>query len=116
MKATLKTAKAYTYGKVIVVFQPHTFTRTKKLLNEFAEALTHTDEAILIDIYPAREKDTGEIHSKDILVKMNSLNKSGHYADSFQSAAEIIKSLACKGDTIIAMGAGNVNDVIEYIK
>ncbi len=116
IKATLKTAKAYTYGKVITVFQPHTFTRTKKLLNEFAEALTHTDEAILLDIYPAREKDTGEIHSKDILAKMKSMNKAGHYADSFQSAAEIIKSLACKGDTIIAMGAGNVNDVINYIK
>lgn len=115
MKATLKTAKSYTVGKVITVFQPHTFTRTKKLLNEFAEALTHTDEAILLDIYAAREKDTGEIHSKDIIVKMNALNKAGYYAESFQAAADIIKSLAREGDTIITMGAGNVNDVAELL-
>ncbi len=115
MKATLKTAKSYTSGKVITVFQPHTFTRTKKLLNEFAEALTHTDEVILLDIYAAREKDNGEIHSKDIIVKMNDMNKDGYYAESFQAAADIIKSLASEGDTIITMGAGNVNDVVDLL-
>lgn len=116
MKATLKTAKAYTKGKVITVFQPHTFTRTKKLLNEFAEALTHTDEAILIDIYAAREINTGEVHSKDILAKMKKFyNKDGHYAESFHGAAEIIKSLAQNGDLVITMGAGNVNDVVDYL-
>jgi UDP-N-acetylmuramate--alanine ligase len=115
MKATLKTAKSYTSGKVITVFQPHTFTRTKKLLNEFAEALTHTDEVILLDIYAAREKDNGEIHSKDIIVKMNDMNKDGYYAESFQAAADIIKSLANEGDTIITMGAGNVNDVADLL-
>lgn len=115
MKATLKTAKSYTSGKVITVFQPHTFTRTKKLLNEFAEALTHTDEVILLDIYAAREKDNGEIHSKDIIVKMNDMNKGGYYAESFQTAADIIKSLASEGDTIITMGAGNVNDVVDLL-
>ncbi len=115
MKATLKTAKSYTSGKVITVFQPHTFTRTKKLLNEFAEALTHTDEVILLDIYAAREKDNGEIHSKDIIVKMNDMNKGGYYAESFQAAADIIKSLASEGDTIITMGAGNVNDVVDLL-
>lgn len=116
MKATLKTAKSYTKGKVITVFQPHTYTRTKKLMNEFAEALTYTDEAILLDIYAAREKDTGEIHSTDIINKMKDThNKVGHYAESFQAAAEIIKSLAQENDTIITMGAGNVNDLIEYL-
>ena len=111
MKATLKTARAYTTGKIITVFQPHTYTRTKKLLKEFAEALTHTDEAILLDIYAAREKNTGEIHSKDIISKMNLLSKDAHYAKSFQEAADIIKSMAKEGDTIITMGAGNVDEV-----
>lgn len=115
MKATLKTAKSYTKGKVITVFQPHTFTRTKKLLNEFAEALTHTDEAILLDIYPARERDTGEIHSKDIIAKMKNLNKKGRYAGSFLEAADIAASIAREGDTIITMGAGNVNEVADLL-
>ncbi|HAQ39706.1 MAG TPA: UDP-N-acetylmuramate--L-alanine ligase [Clostridiales bacterium] len=115
MKVTLKTAKSHTKGKVITVFQPHTFTRTKKLLDEFAEALTHTDEAILLDIYPAREKDTGEIHSKDIITKMNILNKKGHYAGSFRDAADMVISMAQDGDTIITMGAGNVNEVADLL-
>lgn len=115
MKVTLKTAKSHTKGKVITVFQPHTFTRTKKLLDEFAEALTHTDEAILLDIYPAREKDTGEIHSKDIITKMNILNKNGHYAGSFRDAADMVISMAQDGDTIITMGAGNVNEVADLL-
>ncbi len=115
MKATLKAAKSHTSGRIITVFQPHTFTRTKKLLNEFAEALTHTDEAILLDIYAAREKDNGEIHSRDIIAKMNALNKKGYYAESFQEAANIVKSLVCEGDTIITMGAGNVNDVADLL-
>ena len=115
MKATLKAAKSHTSGKIITVFQPHTFTRTKKLLNEFAEALTNTDVAILLDIYPAREKDTGEIHSKDIIDKMKNLNKYGYYAESFQAAADIVKSLGREGDTIITMGAGNVNDVAKLL-
>ena len=115
MKATLKTAQYHTPGKVITVFQPHTFTRTKKLLNEFAEALTYSDEAILLDIYAAREKDTGEVHSKDIISKMKEKSKNAYYAESFQAAADIIKSMALEGDTIITMGAGNVNTVVELL-
>lgn len=116
MIATLKTANSYTNGKVITVFQPHTYTRTKKLLDGFANALTHTDEAILLDIYAAREINTGEIHSKDILSKLkDNYGKNGYYAESFQAAADIIKSIAKKGDIIITMGAGNVNDVADLL-
>lgn len=115
MKATLKTAKTYAAGKIITVFQPHTFTRTKKLLNEFADGLLLSDEVILLDIYAAREPDTGEIHSKDILCKMKVLGKEGHYAESFEAAAGIIKSLADEGDIIITMGAGNVDGVAELL-
>lgn len=116
MKATLKTAKAYTKGRVITIFQPHTFTRTKKLLNEFAEALTYTDEAILVDIYAAREVNTGEIHSNDILSKLKELyNKQGYYAKSFQEAANLIKALAKEGDTVITMGAGDVYKISDLL-
>jgi len=115
MRATLKTAKYYTKGKIITVFQPHTYTRTKKLLTEFAKALSMSDEAILLDIYAAREKDTGEIHSKDIINKMKDHFKDAYYAENFQAAADIIKSLAREGDTIITMGAGNVNEVVDLL-
>ncbi|MFA9423366.1 MAG: UDP-N-acetylmuramate--L-alanine ligase [Sedimentibacter sp.] len=115
IEATLKAAKIYTKGKIITVFQPHTYTRTKKLLSGFAKSLSLSDEAILLDIYAAREKDTGEIHSKNIINEMKEYSKQAYYAESFQAAADIIKSLARKGDTIITMGAGNVNEVIDFI-
>lgn len=114
IEASLKTAKQHSTGKIITVFQPHTFTRTKKLLNEFAKALSISDETILLDIYSAREKDTGEIHSKDIVNKMNSPH--AHYAGSFENAAKIVMEQLSPGDTIITMGAGNVDDTINFLK
>lgn len=115
MKATLKTARSYTQGKIITVFQPHTFTRTIKLLDGFAEALSMSDEAILLDIYAARETNTGEVHSKDIVSKMKNYSKEAIYARSFHDACSIIKSIAKKGDTIITMGAGNVNEIADLL-
>lgn len=112
MTATLKTARHYTRGKIITVFQPHTYTRTIKLLDGFAEALSLSDEAILVDIYAAREINTGEIHSKDIINKME---KGAIYAESFQEAAELVKSMVQGGDTIITMGAGNVDQIGDLL-
>ena len=115
MRATLKTARSYTQGKIITVFQPHTYTRTIKLLDGFAQALSMSDEAILLDIYAARETNTGEVHSKDIVDKMKSYSKEAIYAKSFSDACSIVKSIAKKGDTIITMGAGNVNEIADLL-
>lgn len=112
MTATLKTARHYTRGKIITVFQPHTYTRTIKLLDGFAEALSLSDEAILVDIYAAREVNTGQVHSKDIINKME---KGAIYAESFQEAAELVKSMVQGGDTIITMGAGNVDQIGDLL-
>jgi len=115
MKATLKTARSLAEGKIITVFQPHTYTRTIKLLDGFAEALSMSDEVILVDIYAAREINTGVIHSKDIINKMKNYSKDALYAGSFQEAADIVSSIAKKGDIIITMGAGNVVDIAELL-
>ena len=115
MKATLKTARSYAGGRIITVFQPHTYTRTIKLLDGFAEALSMSDEAILVDIYAAREIDKGEIHSMDIINKMKNYSKNGIYAENFLEAADIVRSMAKKGDIIITMGAGNVVDIGEML-
>jgi UDP-N-acetylmuramate--alanine ligase len=116
MKATLTTAREYSKGKIITVFQPHTYSRTKALLGDFADALCLSDKVILLDIYAAREKNNGEIHSKDIIKEMNELSKEGLYAENFEKAAEMVKDMAAEGDTIIAMGAGNVNEIIPLIQ
>jgi UDP-N-acetylmuramate--alanine ligase len=115
MKTSLNTAKAYSKGKIITVFQPHTYTRTMSLLHEFADALKLSDISILLDIYAAREKDTGIIHSTDLLNKMNDNSSKGYYANNFEEAADLIKKFVHDGDTIITMGAGSVNEVMNFL-
>lgn len=116
MKATLNTAKTYSKGKIITVFQPHTYTRTISLLDDFAEALKLSDITILLDIYAAREKDTGLVHSKDLLNKMKEIDAKGYYAKNFQEAADLVKEFVKAGDTVITMGAGSVNEVLKYLE
>jgi UDP-N-acetylmuramate--alanine ligase len=115
MKTTLLTAKTYSQGKIITIFQPHTYTRTIALLDDFADALKLSDETILLDIYAAREVDTKVIHSKDLLNKMKEVNAKGSYAKSFDEAVTLLNDLIDEGDTIISMGAGNVNEIIDLL-
>ena len=116
MKTTLHTAKTYSKGKIITIFQPHTYSRTISLLDEFADALKLSDETILLDIYAAREKDNGIVHSKDLLNKMKEVNAKGVYAENFEKAVMLVKDMIEEGDTVITMGAGNVNEIIELLK
>lgn len=115
IKATLKTARSYAKGKIITIFQPHTFTRTIKLLDGFAEALSMSDEVILLDIYAAREIDKNEIHSKDIISKMKKHSKEAIYAQSFTEACNIAREIAEENSIIITMGAGNVDEVATML-
>ena len=113
IKATLTAAKHYPHQKIWCVFQPHTFSRTKAFLHEFADALSLADDVVLADIFPAREADPGDIHSKDI---QRLLEKKGIPAYYFPSFEEIEKFLAEKcnhGDLLITMGAGNVVNIGE---
>ncbi len=73
IQATLKTAGNYPHNQVWCVFQPHTYTRTKAFLDEFAEALSMADRVILADIYAARETDTLGISSRDIAERIEKL-------------------------------------------
>ena len=66
IKATFTTATHTPHNELWVVFQPHTYTRTKALFEEFADALKGFDHVIIVDIYAAREKDTGLVHAKDL--------------------------------------------------
>ncbi len=115
MKTTLLTAKTYSQGKVITIFQPHTYSRTIALLDEFAKALKLSDETILLDIYAARETDTKAVHSKDLANKIKELSGNISYAKSFEDAVNILNNIILEGDTIITMGAGNVNEIINLL-
>lgn len=115
IKATLKAAKGKKKNKIWCVFQPHTYSRTKALLNEFSEAFYDADNVIITDIYAAREKDNGEISSKDLVEKISSTSKNAIYIKDFENIISYLKENATKNDLIFTIGAGNVYKIGEEL-
>ena len=111
IEATLKAAKDCPHDRIICVFQPHTYSRTKSLLHGFAEALSLADIVVLADIYAARETDTLGVSSQTL---QEEIQKLGHDCLYFQTFSEIEKYLLAncrKNDLVITMGAGNVDEI-----
>ena len=113
--ATLSAAALYPHRKVHVIFQPHTYTRTKALLPEFSEALKAADEVILADIYAAREKNTIGISSEDLCDLINQNGGHAVYYPTFQKIIHYVLETVEPGDLLITMGAGNVVDIADQL-
>lgn len=114
IKATLQSAKNYPHKKLWCIFQPHTYTRTKAFLHDFAESLSGADHVILVDIYAAREKDPGDISSKDILdILLKEYHVDATYEKSFEDVREYLRSHCEEQDLVITMGAGDVVTIGE---
>ncbi len=110
--ATLSAARNICTGKLTVVFQPHTYSRTAALLDDFASSLEGCDEAIIADIYPARETDNLGMSAELLAGKISK----GKYVGDFEKIAEYIKKTAAPNDTVIIMGAGDVNKIIDIFE
>lgn len=115
IEATLTAASKYPHDKLWVVFQPHTYTRTKALLKDFATSLTKADHVVLTDIYASREKDTGDIHAKDLLSELTKLGKEAHYFSSFDEIEIFLLQNCYPNDLLITMGAGDVRIIGEEL-
>lgn len=113
--ATLKAMQKKSFRQSWVIFQPHTYSRTKELLDDFAKALVGFNNIIITDIYAAREKNTYNISSNDLVNKINSLGKKAVYIRDFDEIASYIKARACPNDIILTMGAGNIVEVSKKI-
>ena len=113
--ATIATAKKYPHKKLWVLFQPHTYSRTLALMDDFAGALSQADEIILADIYAAREKNTVGVSSNDLRKLMLSQNTNVYYIPDFPSIKEFVLSHVEEGDLLITMGAGNIVEVGEEL-
>lgn len=111
--ATLKSARSCTRGKVLCVFQPHTYTRTRQLIDEFSKAFTLADKVYVTDIYAAREKDTGLIHSTDLVKRINEHLNNAVYIPSFEGIVDSLIRDSSAGDLVLTMGAGDVDKVGE---
>ena len=113
--ATLSSAKHYPHKNIWCVFQPHTYSRTKALLKEFAAALSQADKIVLADIYAARETDTLGISSLDLKNEIEKLGKECFYPGSFEEIEKFLLKNCINGDLLITMGAGNIYQVGEAL-
>ena len=115
IRATLSAAKDYPHDELWVIFQPHTYTRTKAFLPEFAKALEQADHIVLADIYAAREVDTGEVSSRDVMKLLQEDGQDVHYFPSFEEIKDFVKAHVKGHDLLITMGAGNVVEIGEEL-
>ncbi|SHK04898.1 UDP-N-acetylmuramate--L-alanine ligase [Clostridium cavendishii DSM 21758] len=113
IKATLSTAKKTDHKNIYCIFQPHTYTRTKTLFNEFSEAFYDCDELILMDIYAAREKDTGIVSSDELGDAIRSHGVKCTNVHSHEEALNYVKTKVKDGDLLLTVGAGDVVKVGE---
>lgn len=111
VKATAKALKNKKYNKSWVVFQPHTYSRTFNLLDDFANALLEFDNIIVTDIYAARETNTYNISSKDLVNKIIELGKNAIYLPSLEECASYLKENVKKDDIVLTLGAGTVTNI-----
>ncbi len=113
--ATLLAAQNYPHKTLWCVFQPHTYTRTKALMPDFAKALTLADRIVLTDIYAAREKDTLGISSRDLQKCIQDLGKECAYFSTFDEVENFLLENCLNGDLLITMGAGDVHKIGETL-
>ncbi len=115
IRVTLEAAKKLPYRQVWCVFQPHTYTRTKALMDDFAKALSIADKIVLADIYAARETDTLGINSDLLRQKLCDMGKDAWYFPTFDEIETFLLEHCESGDLLLTMGAGDVVKIGEKL-
>ena len=115
IRATLTAARKYPHQRLVLVFQPHAYSRTKAFLDDFAEVLSLADVIVLADIFAAREQNTYGVSSKDILSRLKAKGKEAYYFPSFEEIEKFLLKNCINGDLLITMGAGNVVEIGESL-
>ncbi|HHT17088.1 MAG TPA: UDP-N-acetylmuramate--L-alanine ligase [Papillibacter sp.] len=111
LKALLDAVAAMPYRRTILVFQPHTYTRTYRLFDDFIEQLRRPDVLLLAEIYAAREKNTIGISSKQLAEHL----PNGRYCATFDEIEAALRAMAREGDIILTVGAGDIVKVGERL-
>jgi UDP-N-acetylmuramate--alanine ligase len=112
IQVTLTAARRFAGdGRLIVIFQPHRYSRTKAFIDNFATTLDLADEVIVLEIYAASEKPIAGISSEAIVEKMSN----GRFIPNFMEAVETVVKSAKPGDVIITLGAGDVSSLAPII-
>ncbi len=115
IQATIHAAKNYPHERLVIAFQPHTYSRTKAFLGDFAKVLSQADVVVLTDIYAAREKNTIGISSKDLLHEIQKYGTESYYCASLEETKKFLLKKCMNNDLLITMGAGDIYKVGENI-
>jgi UDP-N-acetylmuramate--alanine ligase len=114
IRATLNALRQrYQPRRLLCVFQPHQHSRTRFLLNDFAESFTEADETIVPDIYFVRdsEAERQRVSSADLVERINARGQRARHLPQFELILEYLREEAADGDLIVTMGAGNVWEI-----
>ncbi len=111
IKATIEAVEKLNFNNSYIIFQPHTFSRTKMLFDEFLEVLAKVDKLLITDIYAAREVNTHNIYSKDITDKLSNSVLTMEFSD----VCNYIKENAKDGDLVMTMGGGDIYKAADLI-
>ncbi len=115
IKSTLSALK-HSYNKnIIAVFEPHQYSRTKLLLDDFSKSFFDADKTIVADIYAARDPYDDTIHSRDLVKKINQNGGNAKYISDFESIVEHLNKHLTENDIVITLGAGNADKLAKMI-
>jgi UDP-N-acetylmuramate--alanine ligase len=116
IRATLAAAKSCCSGRMHVLFQPHRYSRTFHLLDDFARAFHQADRVLVLDIYAASEKPIEGVTAEALVERMRQFGHRGaEYAGSSESGVETITQGVEAGDMILTLGAGSVSQLGDKI-
>lgn len=115
VEAVLKTLMRYPHHKLWAIQQPHTYSRTKKFMNEFADVLSLADAVLVLDIFPARETDDLGTHATQLVEKLKERGTEVYYTPTFDDVEKFVVEHGEKDDIFITLGCGNANIVADRI-
>jgi len=116
IRATLAAARACRFSHIHVLFQPHRYTRTEALMDDFARSFHQADSVHVLDIYAASETPIEGVSAQALADRLRAFGHRGaHYAGTMDRGMEAVTKLAQPGDAIVTLGAGNVYQAGEKI-
>ena len=113
--AAIDTARVMTRGEITVFFEPHTFSRTKSLMKEFAESFYWADEVVILPTYAARENNIEGGNAYDLYVRLKREKEACLYIDGYEAAADYIKSRRGNKGIILLLGAGTIDKIADIL-
>lgn len=111
LRAAIQTVKTMGFSRIVLAFQPHTYTRTKRLFDDFVRELKAADHLVLAEIYAAREQNPDGVSSRALAEKI----EGAVFFETLPEVTDYLRQIASPGDVIVTMGAGDINKAGEAL-